>query len=181
MSVMEPKGHSQQHRALYSTSGEQVAKAIRTFKQGLAAGPSGLRAEHLKVAINYPPTNRTNKVLEAVTKMVNVLAAGELPEEAVPFFSGARLYAGNKKCGGIGPIAVGDIIRCLVSKCFYYGLAEKVSKMLAPFQLGVGVKGGCEALIHTIKAILEEPDTDRDSCSILQVDLQNAFNRVDRA
>ena len=79
-------------------------------------GPPGLRAEHLKVVINSAPTNRTDKALEAVTKIVNVLAAGELPEEAAPIFSGARLYAGNKKCGGIRPIAVGDIIRRLVSK-----------------------------------------------------------------
>ena len=161
-------------------SQEQVAKAIKTFKPGSSPGPSGLRAEHLKAAIKSAPANRKEKALEAITKMVNVLAAGELPKEAATYFSGARLYAGKKKCGGIRPIAVGDIIRRLVSKCFAYGLAEKAAGLLAPSQLGVGVRGGCEALVHTVRAVVEDPDTPPDSCSVLQVDLINAFNRADR-
>ena len=162
-------------------SQEQVAKAIKTFKPGSAPGPSGLRAEHLKVAVKSAPANRSDKALEAVTKMVNVLAAAAIPDEAVPFFCGARLYAGNKKSGGIRPIAVGDIIRRLISKCYSYALSEKAAQLLAPYQLGVGVRGGCEALVHTVRALLEDPDQPADSCCFLQLDLINAFNRVDRA
>ena len=72
-------------------SGEQVAKAIKTFKAGSAPGPSGLRAEHLKAAVKSGPPNRTDKALEAITRLVNILAAGELPKEAAPYFAGARL------------------------------------------------------------------------------------------
>ena len=161
-------------------SHEQVVKAVMTFKAGSAPGPSGLRAEHLKAATKSAPANRTDKAVEALTKMVNVLAAGQLPEEAAPYFSGARLYAGNKKSGGIRPIAVGDIIRRLVSKCFSYALAEKAASLLAPFQLGVGVRGGCEALVHTARALLEDPDTPKDSLNVMQLDLINAFNVADR-
>ena len=81
-------------------SQEQIAKAIKTFKSGSAPGPSGFRAEHLIEAVKYAPANRSEKALEAVVKMVNVLAAGDIPDEAVPYFCGARLYAGNKKDGG---------------------------------------------------------------------------------
>ena len=67
-----------------------------------------------------------------LTKLVNVLAAGELPEEDAPDFCGARLYAGNKKSGGVRPIAVGNILRRLVSKCFSFGLSDKAARLLAP-------------------------------------------------
>ena len=52
---------------------------------------------------------------------------------------------------------------------------------MAPFQLGVGVKGGCEALVHTVTAILEDNNTNSDQRCVLQLDLINAFNSVDRA
>ena len=90
-----------------------MAKAVLSFKAGSVPGPSGLRAEHLKVVVKLAPGNRTEKGLEALTKLVNCLAAGDLTEEAAPYFCGARLYAGNKKSGGIRPIAVGDVLRWL--------------------------------------------------------------------
>ena len=97
---------------------EHVLKCIKSFKSGSAPGPSGLRAEHIKVAVKKVPRNRADKALDAVTKLVCVLGAGHLPEEAAPYFAGARLFGGKKKDGGIRPIAVGNITRRLVSKCF---------------------------------------------------------------
>jgi hypothetical protein len=160
---------------------EHVLKCIKSFKAGSAPGPSGLRAEHIKVAVKKVPRNRTDKALDAVTKLVNVLGAGHLPEEAAPYFSGARLFGGKKKCGGIRPIAVGTITRRLVSKCFSFTVSVKAAQLLAPFQLGVGVRGGCEALVHTVRALMEDPNIPPDTRCLLQVDLINAFNRVDRA
>ena len=145
-----------------------------SFKPGSAPGPSGLRAEHLKVAIKSIPRNRTDKAIDAITKLVNVLAAGDLPNEAAPFFCGARLYGGKKPSGGIKPIA----IRRLVSKCFSFSLAEKAARLLAPFQLGLGVSGRREAFVHTVRAVLDNPNTPQDSRCVLQADLIIAFNRV---
>ena len=110
-----------------------------------------------------------------------MLAAGDLPNEAAPFFCGAWLYGGKKPSGGIGPIAIGDIIRRLVSKCFSFSLAEKAARLLAPFQLGLGVSGRREAFVHTVRAVLDNPNTPQDSRCVLQADLINAFNRVNRA
>ena len=36
-------------------------------------------------------------------------------------------------------------------------------------------------LIHTVRAIMEDPDTHPDLRCVLKVDLINAFNRVNRA
>ena len=43
--------------------------------------------------------------------------------------------------------------------------------------LGVGVRGGCEALIHTVRALLEQ----NEEAEILQVNFRNAFNEADSA
>ena len=70
---------------------------------------------------------------------------------------------------------MGNITRRLVSKCFSFALADKAAQLLAPFQLGVGVRGGCEALVHTVRALMEDPNISPDFCCLLQVDLINAF------
>ena len=91
-----------------------------------------------------------------------------------PFLCGATLHAGLKKSGGIRPIAVGNIIRRFIAKCCSQEVASKAAELLSPLQLGVGVKGGLEAIIHSVKqALLEEEDEDK---MLLQIDLINAFN-----
>ena len=49
--------------------------------------------------------------------------------------------------------------------------------MLGPHQVGVGVPGGLEAVIHAATQLIEEGDED---LMFLQLDLVNAFNLVDR-
>ena len=51
---------------------------------------------------------------------------------------------------------------------------------LAPNQLGVGVKGGAEAIIHAVNAVFHDNNiADKDKW-ILQVDFSNAFNGISR-
>ena len=88
-----------------SFTNDQVMKGIMSFRKGTAAGPTGLRAEHLRAATQSAPPNRRAKALEAVTRLVNIMSAGEVPEEVAPYLSGARMQAGIKKDGGLRPIA----------------------------------------------------------------------------
>ena len=93
-----------------------------------------------------------------------------------PFLCGARLHAGKKKDGGLRPIAVGNLLRRLVAKCFSSSLAPKAAELLKPHQLGVGVRGGAEAVAHAVSdAVGDDP-----SRWVLQNDLINAYNQVDR-
>ena len=48
--------------------------------------------------------------------VVNLLCAGQAPSEVVPYLCGATLFA-CKKGDGVRPIAVGEILRRLTSKC----------------------------------------------------------------
>ena len=141
-----------------SFTSDQVMKGILSFRKGSAPGPSGLRAEHLRAATQSAPPNRRAKALEAVSRLVNVMAAGDVPEEVAPFLSGARMHAGIKKCGGLRPIAIGNLFRRLTSKCVMHGVADRAGSMLGPHQVGVGVPGGLEAVIHAAAQLIEEGD-----------------------
>jgi hypothetical protein len=54
-----------------------------------------------------------------------------------------------------------------------------VGPYLRPLQVGVGVRGGGEALVHAFNRVVEARQTD-GSLSLLQLDFQNAFNLVSR-
>ena len=155
---------------------KEVKKAALSFRKGSAPGPSGLRPEHLNVTLKMAPANRTDRAGAALPRLVNIMAKGEVPEEVAPYLCGARLHGALKKDGGLRPIAVGNLLRRLTSKLVASALAGKASAHLAPNQLGVGVRGGCEAIFHTMRKALEE-DPDQ---WILQADFKNAFNLADR-
>jgi hypothetical protein len=70
---------------------------------------------------------------------------------------------------------VGLVIRRLVAKCFAASTSEHAVEILSPLQVGMGIKKGCEALVHGTRALLREGKKHS-----LQVDFQNAFNLTDR-
>ena len=160
---------------LFSTA--QVVKAIKSFRKGSAPGPSGLRAEHLKATIKCHAPNRSDRAAEAISKLVNVMGGGKVPDEVAPFLCGAGLFGALKKDGGIRPIAVGNLLRRLTSKCFNAGTADRAAARLGPHQLGVGVRGGLEAIVHTVRQLVEIGGED---LAVLQLDLKNAYNMASR-
>ena len=98
-----------------------------------------------------------------------MLAGAVLPTVA-PYLASGRLHAAKKKDRGVRPIAVGNLLRRLVSKA----VVEKAAGLLSPLQ--VGVPGGYEAIIHAVRHIIQE----QEQLFILQADLINAYNLVDR-
>ena len=153
----------------------QVREGIKSFKKGTAPGPSGMRAEHLKVAVELGSPGRQEKTIESITNLVNNLLAGKMPNEIAAYFCGANLFGAKKKDGGIRPIAVGEILRRLVSKVAMRVLSKKAEQLLSPFQLGVGVRGGCETVVHALREAMKD-----NNSFVLQVDFQNAFNSANR-
>lgn len=45
-----------------------------------------------------------------------------------------------------------------------------------PVQMGFGVKGGCEAIVHAVRTFLQDPDFE----IIVKIDVANAFNSAAR-
>ena len=76
--------------------------------------------------------------------------------EVAPHLCGASLLAYQKKDGGVRPIAVGEALRRLTSKCLSHSVQEQASQTLTPLQVGVGVKGGCEAIVHAVSYTLDD-------------------------
>jgi hypothetical protein len=108
------------------------------------------------------------------------MAAGKVPTEVTPYLCGGNLFASIKKSGGHRPVAVGDILRRLTSKSIAYAVAGRASDHLRPLQFGVGVRGGCEGVVHATRATLEDETIPQNRKWLLQTDLVNGFNQVDR-
>ena len=77
-------------------------------------------------------------------------------------------------------MAVGNVLRRLVSKCIAYAVAGRASEFLRPLQFGVGVRGGAEAVVHATRATLSDTSIPPEQKWSLQIDFQNGFNLVDR-
>ena len=132
-----------------------VVKAVHSFPAGSAPGLSDLRASHIKEAISCPSPMQASAVLQALTKFINVLSSGNVPPVIIPYLCGASLVAIPKKNGGVRPIAIGEVLRCLASKCILRLVMSEARCYLDPRQVGVGVPVGAEAIIHSIRSIFE--------------------------
>ena len=140
-----------------------------------------LRAAQLKEAVLCPSPGQASQVMHSLTGVVNLLCSGHAPPEVVPHICGATLIACKKRGGDLRPIAVGEVLRRLVSKSLSTVLRQEAGQVLSPHQLGVAVKSGCEAIVHSVSRVLEDPNSDPNDCWTLLIDFSNAFNTIDRS
>jgi hypothetical protein len=116
-------------------------------------------------------------MVTALTALVNLLMNDHCPPSVIPVLFGGRLIALQKKCGGIRPIAIGYTWRRLAAKCANKHALTQLSGKLAPFQLGVGTPGGCEAAVHATRRFLVNLT---DDSVLVKLDFSNAFNSIRR-
>ena len=156
---------------------KHVLKALRSFKPLSAPGPSGLRPSHLLEALDVPTLGPKNSFKEALRQWILLCARGELPTWSGPWIAAARLIPLLKASGGIRPVAVGEVLRRLTSKVLQRSFSTRLTGALAPLQLGVGVRGATEQIARKLRRILIA----NPGAFVLQIDLSNAFNSVDRS
>ena len=104
---------------------------------------------------------------------------GPLPPDLGPLLASANLVGIQKPAGGNRPIAVGLTLRRLAGKVALQLVADDIAAHLQPHQLGVGVPGGAEAIVHSAQPYVRHQLFSADHL-LAQVDLNNAFNRVSR-
>ena len=150
-------------------------KALKSFSNGTAPGTSGFRANHFKEAVFCPSPDLANSVLQALTKVINCLCSGKAPLDVVPHLCGAILFASKKKNSDLRPIAVGEVLHRLTSKCVSRAVCGDAVKFLTPLQLGVGVSVGCEAIIHAVTSVQEDPTIQPDDRWTLLLDFSNTL------
>jgi hypothetical protein len=138
-----------------------------------------MRPQLLKDILSCPNKAAGDDALTSLTKLANHLVAGRAPLELAPFIAGAPLMALAKAGGGLRPIAIGETIRRLVSKCCCEATVEDAKVIFGPLQVGVATQGGAEASVHAVRRLAEEFGADPGKI-MLKVDFSNAFNLVDR-
>ena len=112
-----------------------VVRALRFFPNGTAPGPSSVRANHLKEAVFCPSQGHATYALQKLCNFINVLSAGRVPSAVAPLLCGATLFVCKKKGGGLRPIVVGEVLRCLTSKCISRAVQAQAIGILCPLQL----------------------------------------------
>ena len=155
-----------------------VHQGVKSFPRGSAPGPSGLRPSHLREAVGCPSPDRTSQVLTSLTKFVNLLATGQAPSSIFPHLCSITLLACHKKNGGLRPIAVGEVLRRLISKSLATATRHDAFNSLAPLQLGLCVRGDCEAIIHSVSHLTSSAPPQQ--WWVLLLDFRNAFNSINR-
>ena len=159
----------------FQTSEEEVRKHIHSFPAGSSGGPDGLRPQHLLDLTNCKETGP--ELISAITALVNLLLAGTCPNEVRSTLFGGTLFALRKKSGGLRPIVIGYFWRRLSSKCANTFALPRVSTYFAHKQVGVGVPGGCEAAVHTVRRFLSSM---QEGSVVVKLDFSNAFNSLYR-
>ena len=157
-----------------------ILSILHSFPKDTAAGPSGLRVQHLLDAASIPlPT----PICPLILQVVNFLLTGKAPPSIARFVAGAGLIALNKIKEGcprdVRPIAVGETLRRLAGKCVCAILKDKFADFFHPLQYGVACRAGAEKVIHQVRECMEEHWMDEDFVCF-KVDMKNAFNLVSR-
>jgi len=75
---------------------------------------------------------------------------------------------------------VGEVLRRLTSKCLSCFAQEEAFNIFTPLQLEVGVRVGCEAIVHSVTSTLEDPSIPANERWTLLLDFKNAFNSISR-
>jgi hypothetical protein len=156
---------------------ENIMAAIRSFPNGSAGGLDGLRPQHLKEMTSSQCGHAGEHLIDTLTVFTNIVLDGRVPAVIKPFFCGASLFALSKKDGGIRPIAVGCTLRRLVAKIAVNHVNAEAATILAPHQLGVGVKLATEAAAHASRTYINNLASGQ---AVLKLDFNNAFNSLHR-
>jgi len=157
-----------------------VAAALQRFPRGSSPGASKLRAQHLVDAVQGTTVPAAAECLAELTRFVNHLLGGHADRRIAPWLVGAPLTALLKPAGGVRPIAVGEVLRRLVSRLACAAVRPSLPPLFLPSgQVGVGIPSGLEAAVHSVRMTIDQHAANEDLCC-LKVDMQNAFNECRR-
>ncbi len=158
---------------------DDVLKAVKSFPKASAAGGSGFSPTHLLEMLRVPDGRGSQSMISSLTKAVNLLASGTASTAMAPWLCAAPITPLRKRDDGVRPIAVGETLRRLVGKLWMARVKDRAIEHLTASQVGVGVRSGCEALVHATQLAVDQLK-DSNRFGVLQLDLANAFNLVSR-
>ena len=148
--------------------------------------PSGFRPSHLREAFFCGASEVESSMLNTLTDFVNLCASGTLPVEITQVVLAATLIPFRKNSArdvsivGVRTIASGETLRRLVAKCVLKKVQDKFKAIVTALQCGVAVPDAINSISFTMlryyEMLVKEPQL-----GLMQLDLSNAFNSVDRS
>ena len=162
----------------FQFSANVVYEQLKTFSKHTAAGHSKMFPEHLQHAVDCTAPDRSEFALKAITKFINFGSRRLVPAFISKALCCASLMALSKKKGGLRLIAVGEVLRRLIAKCLISEAKSGAIELFDCLQLGVGISGDTEAIIHSSKITYDNIVSAQTDKSRLQIDFQNTFNSV---
>ena len=170
---VSPEGHRQRLH--------EIKSIICDFPAGSAAGPSGLRPQHLQDVVRAG-SGVAASLMTSMDSFLQLCLDGRLPAAAAPFLCAANVIPLRKPEGGLAvrPVAVGETLRRLVGKFVARSaVSSKLVQTMLPHQCGIATPGACETIAMGLQSWVHAHHTEH-AWAILQVDLRNAFNSVHR-
>ena len=158
---------------------KEVRNALDHFPPASAAGGTALSPTHLQELIRTDGEDDLVSLGGALARFCDRIALGKIPTAVTAWFAGAPLTPLRKRSGGVRPIAVGESLRRLAAKMLMQRVGDQAATLLRPTQLGVSVRGGVEALVHTVAHAVREHGED-GRIGLLSLDFENAFNLINR-
>ena len=136
----------------------------------------GHRARHLKDLTSFTCGDSANKLLKSIASLIDLIKSGKIMADILPIFYGATLTALLKKNDDVRPIAAGNVWRRLAGKVACFNVKGRLSEILKPVQLGFGIKGGAEALVHAVRRFCKAKHN--KPMALIKFDFRNAFNML---
>ena len=167
---LEPPTESPALPAIQFTAA-QIIERVRRSSTSSAGGLSATDYKTLRSWFAEDDAISTN-----ATAVINLIAAGKVPDSVKPLFTAGRGVAIPKnENGDLRPIVVGHVILRLIGSAAVRHLSADIQKFFlhpTALQFGVGVSGGCELMAAAINLHLQcFPDHIDIAC-----DAKNAFN-----
>jgi len=159
---------------ILSVSAKNIIFQLQTFSKGTACGRSGWRVAHFLELCQF------QHFMDGFLPLVNSLLAGTVPPSIAHLLVSGNLVPLKKKDGNVRPIVVGEVLRRLVSKLCASKAYEVSAEYLQPLQVGVGVSGGVETLLHAFNRIIRSDLVVPEKTTLALIDFSNAFNEVNR-
>jgi hypothetical protein len=151
---------------------DQVSTQLRRFPKDSACANSGDRAQHhLDLLASGLPILPYG---EALTTYLNLLSGGKAPVEIAPYVGSAHLIPLQKADESIRPIAVGEILRRLLSSFCAQSVLTKAKQHLGNSQQGIGCPNAIEIILVGLNRVIIDENIDPET-TVALFDYQNAF------
>ena len=154
-----------------------IYTSVRNLKG--SGGPSGLNSDGIKRILGSKKFGRKSKDLcYEVARVARRLCTEKTNPNSLKSFTACRLIPLSKDSGkGIRPIGIGEVLKRVIGKAVMSHLKRDVMGSAGTLQACSGQRAGCEAAIHSMRKVYEDPATE----CVLLIDATNAFNSMNRA